>query len=223
MKNIHAGLLALLLCSCASPKQTDLRSDKKATPVQGATPAIYLVDGIWGSPWDLVPLKQRLNKEVGPARICRYDNSGFTSLEQAGATLAAELRATRQPFYLVGFSMGGLVIREAMRQAPDLPLQKAVLLHSPNNGSRLAHLLPLPACREMRPGSAFLLRLDAAPWHYPTLVTYTPGDLMVYPGESARWSKATHIIRSTVPAHAWPLISPSLQRSVVLFLKAGQP
>lgn len=222
MTRLILSLLALVFCSCATRREVVVDEGKGMVAPEVSECArtqVVLVDGIWGTPWDLVLLRKRLNEEVGPTRIWRYDNSGYSSLEKAGAELAAELRATGRPFYLVGFSMGGLVIREAMRQGPELPLQKAVLLNSPNGGSLAAHLLPLPACREMRPGSAFLNRLEATRWKYPTLVTYTEGDLMVIPGESARWGKATHVIRSTVPAHAWPLVSPGLQRSVVGFLK----
>ncbi len=214
--------LALVLCSCAT-KRMAVGSDGKGVvrpeASAGARVDVVLVDGIWGMPWDLVLLRGRLEKAVGPTRVWRYDNSGCTSLEKAGAKLAADLRASGRPFYLVGFSMGGLVIREAMRQGPELPLRKAVLMHSPNGGSRAAYLLPLPAGREMRPGSVFLRRLEAARWEYPTLVTYTEGDLMVVPGESARWGKATRVYRSSVPAHAWPLVSASLQRAVVEFLQ----
>lgn len=228
MKLVPIFLLAVLLASCVSREQIIPAEGKTVTAPEGRNGPprsdmdIFIVDGIFGTRWDLMPLQRRLNREVAPSRIWRYDNSGRTSLETAAARLAAGLRATGRPFCLVGFSMGGLVIREAMRQAPDLPLRKAVLMHAPHSGSLLAHLLPLPACREMRPGSAFLRRLDAAEWDHPTLVTYNEADLMVVPGESARWSKATHVIHSSVPAHAWPLVSPSLHRSVVKFLASDE-
>lgn len=226
MKPVLALLLAMLMTACAS-RQASHVPDGKAVVVTGERPSpagdmeVIIIDGILGTHWDLALLRHRLNREVGPSRIWRYDNSGGTSLEKIAARLASDLRATGRPFCLVGFSMGGLVIRETMRQAPDLPLRRAALLHSPHAGSLLAHLSPLPASREMRPGSAFLRRLDAAEWEWPTLVTYHDADLMVIPGDSARWSKATHIIRSSVPAHAWPLISPSLHRSVAEFLRDG--
>jgi len=137
-----------------------------------------------------------------------------------GARLAADLRALDGPFNAVGFSMGGLIIREAMRQDPDLPLQRVAFLNSPHRGSLAAYFLPLAACRDMRPGSPFLRRLNAAPWDHPTLVSWCPGDLMVLPGWSARWSRATQIVRTDIPAHDWPVISGTLHRKVILFLKA---
>jgi len=180
--------------------------------------ATYILDGIWGghSRWER--LRRSLEAAGGPGHIWRYNNSGLVSLEVLGAQLADMLRATDRPFNLVGYSMGGLVIREAMRQAPDLPLHRTALLHSPHGGSLAACFLPLPACRDMRPGSPFLRRLDDSQWERPTLVTWCASDLMVFPGRSARWHRATRILRSDIPAHAWPVLSPGIHRSVANFL-----
>ena len=223
-ETIFLSALALLLCSCAhtvAPPEGNIAKLTCGSGKQVIRPGmeIIIVDGIWGTHWDLHFLRKHLNREVAPARIWRYDNTGFSSLEKAAAALVTDLQASQRPVCLVGFSMGGLVIREALRQAPDLPLQKAVFLNSPHSGSLVAHLLPLPACREMRPGSRFLHRLEASPWDYPTMVTWCSGDLMIIPGESARWAKATHTLRFTMPAHLWPLISPNIHRSIADFLK----
>lgn len=182
----------------------------------------FILDGIWGwhSRWE--SLRLRVEESVGPCKIWHYDNTGRTSLEVLGSRLAAELAALEEPFHLVGYSMGGLVVREAMRQAPGLPLQRSVLLHAPHCGTMTALLLPLAACREMRPGSSFLRRLEAEPWERETLATWCPGDLVIVPGVSARWHKASRHIRSDVPAHAWPVVSPSLHRAVIRFLKDGR-
>ncbi len=178
----------------------------------------FILDGIWGWHPRWESLRRRLDKHVGPARIWHYDNSGRLSLEDAAACLVRDLAALDTPFHLVGYSMGGLVIREAMRQSPDLPLRRAALLHTPHAGSFAAHLLPLPACREMRPGSPFLRRLDAAAWTFPTLATWCSADLMVLPGRSARWTRASHHLQSPVPAHAWPVFSPAIHQKVSDFL-----
>lgn len=177
-----------------------------------------ILDGIWGLHARWEPLRCRIASRVGPARIWHYNNSGLLSLESLGSQLAAELRRINGPFHLVGYSMGGLIIREALRQDPTLPLQRSALLHSPHSGSLSACLLPLTACREMRPGSLFLRRLAAAAWDFPTLVTWSPGDLMILPGSSARWTRASRILRSDIPAHAWPVVSQGIHRSVIDFL-----
>ncbi len=67
--------------------------------------------------------------------------------------------------WLVGHSLGGLVILEALRRAPDLPVERVVCLGSPLNGSGVA------AALGARPGLAWslgrsrdLLVRGCAPW-----------------------------------------------------------
>lgn len=180
-----------------------------------------ILDGIWGGHARWGKLRRKVEREVGPCRIWHYDNSGRCDLEVLGRRLVELLRGTGGWVNLIGYSMGGLVIREALRQEPGLPVRRAVFYHTPHAGSLAARLLPLPACRDMRPGSAFLRRLDAAEWRTPTLVTWCPGDLMVVPGSSAAWPRASRILRSDVPAHAWPVISSRLHEAAVEFLCEG--
>lgn len=177
-----------------------------------------ILDGIWGGHSRWSTLRDRIVSGIGPCRIWRYDNSGSVSLETLGNQLAGELRGATTPCNLVGFSMGGIVVREALRQDPTLHVIRIVLLHSPHAGTLTACLLPLPATREMRPGSKFLRRLDAAPWRYPTLASWCPGDLVIVPGYSARWKRAIRILRSDVPGHAWPVVSRTIHAAVVNFL-----
>ena len=193
-----------------------------APPGSGQPPAqTFILDGIWGSHSRWERLRCRIAAEVGPSRIWRYDNSGRASIESLGAELASELKHVNAPINLVGYSMGGLVVREALRQTPALKVLRVVLLNSPNYGSASACLLPLSACREMRPGSAFLKQLNAAPWTYPTLATWCPFDLVVFPGSSGRWQKASIVLRSDVPMHLWPVMSVEIHRSVTAFLASG--
>jgi triacylglycerol lipase len=179
----------------------------------------YILDGIWGwhSRWEL--LRRRIEKSIGPCRIWRYDNSGRTSLEAAGAGLREELHGTNGPINLIGYSMGGLVVRESLREEHSLPVRRAVFLHCPHGGSLAALAFALPACREMRPGSDFLARLDQASWKIPTLATWCPWDAVVVPGRSARWKHASATLLSPVPAHVWPVISPGIHSTVVRFLE----
>ena len=123
-----------------------------------------IIDGIWGSHKRWERLRSRIAKEVGPCKIWHYDNSGHASIQALGRALASHLKRLNAPVNLIGYSMGGLVVREAIRQTPELKVRRVALLNSPNNGSVAAFLVPLSACREMRPGSAFLRQLNAAPW-----------------------------------------------------------
>ncbi len=180
----------------------------------------YILDGIWGSHRRWEGLRQRVETNLGPCEIWRYDNSGRTSLEVEGARLREELGQITMPLNLVGYSMGGLVIREALRGAADLSVRRAAFLHCPHRGSLAAHTLGLPACREMRPGSAFLKRLNESPWSIPTLATWCAWDAVILPGHSGRWERATTLLQSHMPAHAWPVISPGLHRAVIDFFGA---
>ena len=181
----------------------------------------FILDGIWGGHTRWERLRSRIEKSIGPCRIWRYDNSGRTSLEALGSALREELHGTTGPLNLVGYSMGGLVIRESLRVPHELPVRRAVFLHSPHRGTLFAHAYNLPACREMRPGSEFLARLDAASWTIPTLATWCALDAVVVPGQSACWKKAVTTIQSPIPAHAWPVISPGIHQAVIGFLEKG--
>ncbi len=210
---------ATVLAACSPLPKANPKMEPAATKLPDQnTVETLIVDGIWGWHPRWNRLRERLERERGPCRIWHYNNTGISTIEAQGTELAAELRKSNRPFHLVGYSMGSLVIREAMRQAPELPLQRAVFLHSPHAGSMVAWLLPLSACREMRPGSGFLRRLNAVPWTIPTLVTWCPWDLMVLPGNSARWSGATMTLCCHVPAHAWPVVSPGIHKAVSTFL-----
>lgn len=162
-------------------------------------------------------MRRRLERVLpGPVEIWPYDSSGRTCIAELGSKLAAEVGVDE--VNLVGYSMGGLVVRAAALVDPRLRIRRAVFLHSPHRGSFVAWALPLPACRDMRPGSAFLRRLDNAPWHIPAMATWCWADLMVFPGASARWTRATVIRHKLQPAHVWPIYSPSLQSEVAGFL-----
>jgi triacylglycerol lipase len=197
---------------------------KEASSPRSTGPITHtlILDGIWGSHSRWERLRSRIATELGPCRIWRYDNSGRASIESLAKALAAELKRLNAPVNLVGYSMGGLVVREALRQTPELKVHRVALLNSPNYGSAAACLLPLSACREMRPGSAFLKQLNAAPWTYPTLATWCPYDLMVFPGSSGRWKKATVVLRSDVPMHLWPVVSVDIHRTVTAFLASSE-
>jgi len=182
---------------------------------------VLILDGIWGNHTRWNGFARLLEKRGARAAIWRYDNSGKTGLAEAGARLAGELCREEGPFHLVGYSMGGLVVREAVRQIPAERVGRVALLNSPHAGSEFARALSLPATRDMRPGSRFLRELDRCDWPFPTLAVWCPFDLVVFPGWSARWTRARRVIRSVVPAHVWPVFSPWLHREVADFLLHG--
>jgi triacylglycerol lipase len=180
-----------------------------------------LIDGIWAPPsrrYDA--LAALIEERCGPTQKYYYNSSGNVRFADLGRQLADEIRRLDEEVNVVGFSMGGLIIRAAHLVDPTLPLRRAAFLNSPHSGSWLSWLLPLRGIRQMRPGSEFMRQLRDAPWDIPTLVTWCPLDLMVFPGTSARWDKAQETICCRVPAHIWPIRSRSIHRRVARFLAA---
>jgi len=115
--------------------------------------------------------------------------------------------------------MGGLVLRAALAGRPMPNLKKVVLLHVPHHGTEMARLLPLPATRQMRPGSRLLQRLEQQEWNYETLNVWCPGDAIVVPGTRSRWEMATEEAVCPVPAHVWPIYSKYWHAKIVEFLR----
>ena len=179
---------------------------------------VLILDGIWGNHSRWKRLARTLEARGANAKIWGYDNSGKTGLAENGRLLRAELRKNKSPTHLVGYSMGGLVLREALRKLETPAIGKVATINSPHEGSLFACAVDLPATRDMRPGSPFLRALAAADWPFPTLAVWCPLDLAVFPGASARWKKASLHIRSDIPAHVWPVFSPSLHRKIADFL-----
>ncbi len=182
----------------------------------------FLLDGLWGNSVRLGLMKQRLETSgVGDVEIVRYDSSGQSSLEREGSLLAERLARIGEAVNLVGYSMGGLVIRAARLADPMLRIHRAAFLNTPHQGSIIARLLPGAGFCQMRPGSAFLARLESLEWTVPTYVAWTPGDLVVVPATSARWLRASVVSRCGVPAHLWPIFCPKIHRELADFLRAS--
>jgi pimeloyl-ACP methyl ester carboxylesterase len=78
-------------------------------------------------------------------------------VEQARGCMAASGTGS---VHLVGHSLGGLVVRDAVQQRGLAGLAlTAVTIATPHTGAALARFVPGPAARQMRPGSTFLAGL----------------------------------------------------------------
>lgn len=181
-------------------------------------PLTLMLDGIWGRPRRFEPLMQTIRQTIGPAEMFLYNSSGLIQFEQLGAELAAEIRRRNCPVNLIGFSMGGLVVRAAHMLDKDLPIQKAVFLNSPHDGSILAYAFPFGGIRQIRPSDRFIQQIRAVEWNIPTLATWCALDTMVIPGRSARWHRAQETISCAVPLHVWPIHSKRIWKRTVQFL-----
>jgi pimeloyl-ACP methyl ester carboxylesterase len=152
-----------------TPDRSDDASPDKAAP------EVLLVHGIWNAKAWLAPFALRLRREGLAPRLFGYD-SVLRDPERAGDRLIAHLR--RHPVeLLVGHSLGGLVILEALRRAPELPVRRVVCLGSPLRGSGVATAIGgRPALSLLLGRSRGLLETGCDPWQGPAAVGVVAGN-----------------------------------------------
>lgn len=101
------------------------------------------------------------------------------------------------PIRVVAFSMGGLVARHYLQLLGGATrCDQLLTISSPHQGTRSAWLYPSKGARDMRPGSAFLGRLQATEESLRgvELISYrTPLDLMILPSTSSIWAPALNL------------------------------
>ncbi|MEM6820751.1 MAG: hypothetical protein AAF558_02250 [Verrucomicrobiota bacterium] len=176
----------------------------------------WILDGFMGNSSRFETLRQKLETSVGPAKIWKYDTSGLSPIDQVARFFSDVLSWESEPVNLIGYSMGGLVIRSALKWR-NIPVNRVAFLNTPHHGTVMAHLAPLPATRQMRPDSRFLRSLENENWNLPTLNIWCPGDLIVVPGGRARWEKASRQEVCRMPAHVWPIYSDYWHRALIQF------
>src|SRR5258708_5286823 len=88
-----------------------------------------LLDGIWGRPRRFAPLQRLLETRCGPTEVFHYDSSGRVPLDVLGGKLADVIRQKNEPVNIVGFSMGGLVIRAAHWLDGSLPIHRVAFVN----------------------------------------------------------------------------------------------
>lgn len=151
------------------------RPDPAQDPASAEAPSVLLVHGIWNARAWLAPFALRLRAEGLAPSVFGYA-SVWRDPETAGDRLIAHLR--RHPVrHLVGHSLGGLVILEALRRAPDLPVRRVVCLGSPLRGSAAAAgLVARPPLGLALGRSRALLERGCPPWTGAAEVGVIAGD-----------------------------------------------
>ncbi|MEA3213534.1 MAG: triacylglycerol lipase [Chthoniobacter sp.] len=121
-------------------------------------------------------------------------NSGKSGLADLARQLARRIDAhfgRSQPILMIGFSMGGLVIRYYVQNLAGRGRVRGVfLISTPNHGTLWALFAPWQGMRELCPSSVFLrtLNADRAAWaKIPVASYWTPLDLMIVPANSSKW------------------------------------
>ena len=164
-----------------------------ADPLAARIP-VLLVHGLVDNRSIFAVMRRSLRRR-GFAHVCSWNYSPLSSdVRQCAADLGAHIeRICEQTGYervhVVGHSLGGLISRyHVQRQGGDRRIESLVTLGTPHQGSRLAHVVPTPLIRQLRPGSPVLRELDEPAPDCRTRVTaiYSDLDQMVLPTRSGR-------------------------------------
>jgi triacylglycerol lipase len=114
---------------------------------------------------------------------------GLDELARQLKTYIDENIPVGETFYLVGFSMGGLICRYYLQRLDGIKrVKRFISLSAPHSGTRMAYLLKNAGCRQMRPGSEFLkdLNSDVKRLEEMKVVSiWTPFDLSIRPAKSS--------------------------------------
>ncbi len=159
-----------------------------AGDADGSPGAVVLIPGWLDEAGLFSRMRRRLREEGLDVRTYALaPSSGRAPFQVLGSELAAFIHrelGPERPLSIVGFSMGGLVARwYAQRLGGLRRLEHLILMATPHGGSLLARFLPLPAMRQMRPGSAFLegLQRDAHRLAAVAVSVWSPLDVMSFP------------------------------------------
>jgi pimeloyl-ACP methyl ester carboxylesterase len=142
---------------------------------------------------------QRSLRRRGFAHVCTWNYSPLlTDVARGAAALGAHIericeQTGHDRVHVVGHSLGGLIARYLVqRQGGDRRVASLVTLGTPHQGSMLAHVVPTPLIRQLRPGSAVLRELAEPAPGCRTAVTaiYSDLDQVVLPTSSGRCDHA---------------------------------
>lgn len=164
-----------------------------ADPLAARTP-VLLVHGLVDNRSIFAVMRRSLRRR-GFASVCSWN---YSPLLRDVATAAADLgehiericaQTGHDRVHVVGHSLGGLVARyHVQRQGGDRRIDELVTLGTPHGGSLLAHALPTPLVRQLRPGSPLLRELDEPVEACDTRITavYSDLDQLVLPTSAGR-------------------------------------
>lgn len=209
---VAAGVLALivtvvLLTRGLTPAAV-LPVDDSAP--QGQPGTVLLVPGYGGSTGALSRLAGSLAADGRTAQVVALPGDGTGDLTVQARTLSARidaaLAAGAPSVDLVGYSAGGVVVRDWVREHPEQArreVRRMVTLGSPHHGTAVAGLASalLPgacplACQQLAPNSELLTTLntgDETPTLEHWLSVWTSSDIVVTPPDSARLAGAVNV------------------------------
>lgn len=162
-------------------------------PLAARTP-VLLVHGLVDNR-SVFSVMQRSLRRRGFAHVCTWNYSPLlTDIARGAADLGEHVericeQTGHDRVHVVGHSLGGLIARHLVqRQGGDRRIASLVTLGTPHSGSVLAHVVPTPLIRQLRPGSPVLQELAEPAPACRTRITaiYSDLDQMVLPTSSGR-------------------------------------
>lgn len=203
-------------------------------PPAAAGRRVLLLHGLWMPRVSMRLHARRLRRAgfdpllLGYAAVARGPQAAVPGL----------IEAMREPCDVVAHSLGGLVVAQALREAPDLPVGRVVCLGTPLAGSAAAGgLARHPAGAASLGRSAGLLCRGCGAWTAPAALGVIagsrplglgqffgafegPGDGTVAVAETRVAGTADHLTLPT--SHSGMLLSPEVTRQVIHFLHQGR-
>ncbi|SFK30501.1 lipase family alpha/beta hydrolase [Geodermatophilus ruber] len=164
-----------------------------ADPLAARVPVV-LVHGFIDNHSIFAVMRRGLRRR-GFAHVCSWNYSPLLGDVARGARdLGAHLericeQTGHDRVHVVGHSLGGLIARyHLQRQGGDRWMESLVTLGTPHQGTLLAHLVPSPLIRQLRPGSRVLRELDepAPGVRTPVTAIYSDLDQVVLPTTAGR-------------------------------------
>jgi triacylglycerol esterase/lipase EstA (alpha/beta hydrolase family) len=164
-----------------------------ADPLAARIP-VLLVHGLVDNRSIFAVMRRSLRRR-GFASVCSWNYSPLLGDVARGAAELGEhvericAQTGHDRIHVVGHSLGGLIARHyVQRQGGDRRVDALVTLGTPHGGSVLAHALPTPMVRQLRPGSAVLQELAEPVERCGTRITaiYSDLDQMVLPTSAGR-------------------------------------
>jgi Palmitoyl protein thioesterase len=164
-----------------------------ADPLAARIPVV-LVHGLIDNRSIFTVMRRSLRRR-GFAHVCSWNYSPLlTDVARGARNLGEHIERICQQsghdrVHVVGHSLGGLIARYyVQRHGGDERVESLVTLGTPHSGSVLAHVLPTPLVRQLRPGSPVLRELDepAPGCRTPVTAIYSDMDQVVLPTASGR-------------------------------------
>jgi triacylglycerol lipase len=173
--------------------------DPAPLPPDPAKAPVVLIHGIDGSASDMSRLAKALRasgRQVFTPSL--VPNDGTATIEELSAQLESFVAAEvpRQPFDLIGYSMGGIVARHYLQaRAGGQRVRRFVSLSAPHHGTLGAFLRRSPGAKQMRLASDFIQQLNQTEPAVaaPTTSFWTPTDLIILPPSSSCLPHATNV------------------------------